>query len=164
MSNQSLMVVATKYQLKVPISLKTGTWDKKGAKEKMGKAKILTREFVEQRNSHDNNEIYVIDEKATDKMVKDREVQILKNKEKAKRDNMTTADLVEAVQGGTPVAPTPKPTTTVEAISEAISEEKVMHKLTKEDIEANSVLTENGLKTGDEVELDKEGNILFESK
>lgn len=166
MSNQSLMVVATKYQLKIPISIKTGTWDKKGAKEKIH-TKIVPRLFVEQRNEHNNNEVYVIDEKATEKMVLDREANIKAQLEKKKTDSLTTSDLINAVIGNTPEAPAPTPTPTPvpeNTTPEVTAEEKVMHILTKDDMDANSVLAENGLKVGDEVELDKDGNILFETK
>lgn len=66
------MVVATKFQLKEPISQKDGTWNTKGRKENLG-TKIVKRSYVEDRNSHHNNEIYIIDEAATDKMVEDRQ-------------------------------------------------------------------------------------------
>jgi len=148
------MVVATKYQLKNPISLKSGTWDEKGHKEEI-RTSIVPRAFVEERNSHKNNEIYVIDEEATAEMLIKREEQIKLNEIKAKREKMSTADLVEAVQGKT------KETVVEKVIKKEVIVEKVLHSLTKEDIEANPILSEKGFKKGDKVELDAEGNILF---
>jgi len=154
MSNESIMVVATKYLLKNPISLKSGTWDEKGHKEEI-RTSIVSRHFVNERNSHKNNEIYVIDEEATAEMLIKRDGQIKANQAKAKRDKMSTADLVDAFQGNMKneeeKTETKKPTKT----------SSIHHVLTKEDIDANPILAEKGFKKGDKVELDKEGNILF---
>lgn len=75
MSNQSHMVVATKYKLTQAISIKAGTWNKKSGREKIH-TKIVSRAFVEDRNSHENNELYVIDEQATIEMQEKREANI----------------------------------------------------------------------------------------
>jgi len=100
------MVVATKYLLKVPKSVKEGTWDKNGYKEEIH-TKIIPRAFVNERNSHDNNELYIIDEEATDKMMETREKNILAKAEKNKREAVSTADLVDAIAGR--VAPVENP-------------------------------------------------------
>ena len=148
------MVVATKYRLTNPISIKSGTWDKKGAKVEVH-TKIVQRSFVESRNEHDNQELYVIDEDATDKMMVTREDNILKNAAKEKRDSATTADLIESIAG----AVSAKKETPAKKV-----EDKNLHTLSKEDITSNKVLSEKGFKAGDVVVLDEEGNIVFKSK
>lgn len=95
MSNSS-MVWATKYQLLSPLSLKDGKWDKNGAKKEL-KSGLVSRQFVEDRNSHDNNELYVIDEEKTAELMKQREVNSKLNVEKAKREQVGFADLVEGL-------------------------------------------------------------------
>ena len=134
MSNQSHMVVATKYRLKEMKSQKDGTWNLKGSKEDLG-TKILKRSFVEDRNSHQNNELYVVDEKKTEEMLELREANI------------------EAKKNGTKVIP---------AVKEPVVE-TITHVLTKEDLKKNPALEENGLSEGDEVQLDEEGNVLIKS-
>jgi len=135
MSN-SLMVVATKYRLKETLSVKAGTYNKKGSKENLGK-KIVARAYVEDRNSHENNELYIIDEQATEEMVAKRQANI------------------DARNGGTPVK---------KEVVAPKNNQKIMHTLTKEDMEKNPELAENGLKKGDEVELDDDGNVLLNTK
>ena len=90
------MVVATKYILSTPLSLKKGTWKNDGSKKEIH-TKIVPREFVEERNSHNNNEVYVIDEDATKKMLAQREDNIKKNAENKKKESLTTADLIDAI-------------------------------------------------------------------
>lgn len=126
MSNTSHMVVATKFRIKVPISTKLGTWDVKGAKENLG-SKIVTRAFVEDRNSHHNNELYVIDEEATKEMLKKRQANI---------DGTSGKDT--------------KPS----------SDKGVSHTLTEGDIKDNPELKASGLKVGDSVMLDDDGNVI----
>ena len=151
MSNQSQMVVATKYKLRTPLSIKDGTWKKDTGREKIH-TKFIPRRVVENRNQQMNNELYIIDEDATEKYYEQREKNIIENAAKEKRALTSTADLVDAVHNmgkGTK--------------DDDAEDEKVMHKLTKKDIENNPLLTENGLKAGDEVQLDTEGNVLFKS-
>lgn len=131
MSNQSHMVVATKYKLTEATSLKQGTFNKNGSKKKIH-TKIVKRSFVEDRNSHNNNELYVIDEAATEEMEARREANI------------------NAKSG--------KPAKVVE-----LNKDVITHVLTKEDIEKNPGLKENGLKVGDKVELDNDGNVVIKS-
>lgn len=97
MDNKSHMVVATKFKLTKPISIKKGTWNKDSGKEKVH-TKILPRRVVESRNEHDNNEHYIIDEEATENMLKKREKNIIANAAKEKREKTSTADIVEAIQ------------------------------------------------------------------
>lgn len=97
--SKSAMVWATKYKLLSPISLKDGKWDKSGAKEEVH-SKLMPRAFVEDRNAHDNNELYVIDEERTAELMKQREQSIVENNERAKRESLTQADLIEAIAGG----------------------------------------------------------------
>jgi hypothetical protein len=92
------MVVADKYKLTQPLSINAGTWKKDGVKEHIHR-KIVTRDFVENRNSHTNNELYIIDEEATLEMIEQREKNIILNAEKSRKEKMTTSDLVEAIIG-----------------------------------------------------------------
>jgi hypothetical protein len=98
MSKNSLMVVAKKYKLLTPISIVAGTFDKKGQKEFVHK-KIVPRQFVEDRNSHNNNELYVIDEEATKEMILMREEELKKNEIKKAKENVSMSDLVTAIAG-----------------------------------------------------------------
>jgi hypothetical protein len=114
------MVVATKYKLKETLSINAGTWRKDGAKEKIH-TKIVSREFVENRNSHNNNELYIIDEDATLEMMEQRELNIIENAKKAKRDKMDMSDLIEAVVGTKEAKPkkTRKAVKEVEPVNES---------------------------------------------
>lgn len=103
MSN-SLMVVATKYKLKEGVRFREGVWKDSGRFEKVN-TKIISRAFVEQRNEHDNNENYIIDEEATAEMMEQRELNIIENAKVAKREKMTTSDLVDAIVGAKTAAP-----------------------------------------------------------
>lgn len=96
MENKSLMVVATKYKLLAPESILQGTFKKDGPKEMVHKKTVL-RKFVEDRNSHNNNELYIIDEEATAEMLILREKNIVENVAKKKREKTSTSDLVEAI-------------------------------------------------------------------
>lgn len=131
MSNQSQMVVATKYRLTTAISIKQGTFKKNGNKEKIH-TKIVKRSFVEDRNSHNNNELYIIDEDATEKMIAKREANI-------NSKNGKPAKVVD------------------------LNKDVITHTLTKGDVEKNPGLKDNGLKVGDKVELDEDGNVLIKS-
>ena len=131
MSNKSLMVVATKYKLLVPDSIKAGTFKKDSTKEKIH-TKNVKRSFVEDRNAHNNNELYIIDEDATEKM-------------EAKRQ--ATIDRKAG-----------KPEKVVE-----LNKDVITHTLTKDDLEKNSELKDHGLKVGDKVELDQDGNVIIKS-
>lgn len=103
MSVKSTMVWATKYQLKTPKSIQQGTFDPNGQKEEQG-SRLLPRDWVEDRNSQENNELYVVDEEYTAQLMKQREQNIIDNAEKAKFDNVGTADLVKAIAGLTGAA------------------------------------------------------------
>lgn len=92
----STMVVADKYQLLEPVSQLAGTWNKAGGKKHLGR-KIVPRSYVEDRNSHNNNELYIIDEAATVAMLEERERNIVENAEKRSKENVTMADLVGTV-------------------------------------------------------------------
>lgn len=94
--SKTILVSATKYRLKVAKSIIEGTWEKDGQREKIH-TKVLARKFVEDRNAHDNNEHYVIDEKKSIELTEEREKNIIKNAAQAKREKMTMADLVETI-------------------------------------------------------------------
>lgn len=59
------MVVATKYQLLVPKSIKHGTWDVEGQKKAVIIDAQIPRYMVEDANNRDNNVLWVIDEEKT---------------------------------------------------------------------------------------------------
>jgi len=122
MENKSLMVVATKYKLLASDSILQGTFKKDGPKEKIHTKNIL-RKFVEDRNTHNNNELYIIDEEATAEMLKARDKKIIENVAKKKLAKTSTADLVEAIHSiGSKTTPEPvtapvAPVATVNAIT-----------------------------------------------
>ena len=96
--SKSTMVWATKYRLLSPKSIKDGTWREDGAKEELY-SKLVPRAFVEDRNSHQNNELYVIDEEKTIELMEDRENSVKENAIKKQKENATTADLIDAIAG-----------------------------------------------------------------
>lgn len=90
------MVMASKYELEVKV--KGGTaYQKDGQKTLVHNNKFMPRWWVEDRNSHDNNEHYVIDEEATKDAYVQREKNMKENQLKAKRENVSMADLVGVV-------------------------------------------------------------------
>jgi hypothetical protein len=109
MSNKSIMVLASKYRLKEPISVKDGSFNEKGSKEFLSK-KLVNRDWAEDRNSHPNNELYVFHEEETEELMELREQNILDNAEKERRANVSQADLIDAIAGRTKSEPKPKAT------------------------------------------------------
>jgi len=93
MSNKSKMVVATKFQLLESVG---GKFNKKGAKKEIS-TKLVAREYVEYRNSQSNNELYVIDEKETKKMVDLRKKSIAKQIADKEKAAVSNADVVDAL-------------------------------------------------------------------
>ena len=64
--NNELMVVVDKYQLLVPTSgVQKGSYDKNGSKKLVRGNIVLSKQWVEGRNSQVNNELYIINEEAT---------------------------------------------------------------------------------------------------
>lgn len=101
MEQKSIMVVASKYELKVRDTKKgKGAYDVDGQKEKKHGDKIVPRAWVEARNEQLNNEHYIINEEATAEMVEERAKNVVKNAQKAKREQATTADLIDAIANG----------------------------------------------------------------
>lgn len=92
----SQMVVATKYRLLEPQSLKDGSYNVNGSKKDLG-TKVVLRSFVEERNSQKNNELYVINEVATVKFYEQREKNIEDNKAREQKEKVSNADLVDAL-------------------------------------------------------------------
>jgi hypothetical protein len=95
------MVVATKYRLETPKSINKGTWDEKGAKTKLT-TKLVPRAYVEERNSTNNRELYIIDEEATKEFLAQREANIKSKANKKVSSNETAdaiKDLAEALKG-----------------------------------------------------------------
>jgi hypothetical protein len=110
------MVVATLQRLKEGVRYVEGVWSDPGRYENKG-TKVVSRQFVTDRNGHKNNENYIIDEEATAELMLKREENIIKNTEKKKRSNMTTSDLVDAIVGKNEG----KPKTEVKAVNEVVS-------------------------------------------
>lgn len=96
--SQSTMVLAEKYELQVKIPGSTA-YSVKGQKKLVHGKKLVPRIYVEQRNSHANNELYVVYEEETEKLMEQREKNIIENAEKAKREQVSMADLVDKVAG-----------------------------------------------------------------
>ncbi len=117
---KSYMVVASKYQLEVPIVGKTA-YKTDGQKILKQKDKIVPRHYVENRNSHPNNELWVIDEEKTAKMVVQREKNIIANLEKDRREKVSTADLVDAIAGKVAKDVVPK-VVPIETVKEPVKE------------------------------------------
>lgn len=90
------MVMASKYELQVKIPGKTA-YQKDGQKKQVHENKAMPRWWVEDRNSHENNEIYIIDEEATEEYNNSRAANVKANELKKKKANVSMADLVEVV-------------------------------------------------------------------
>lgn len=94
----SEMVMAKKYELQAKVVINNeSVFDVNGQKVLKHGNRIMPRQWVEDRNSQKNNELYVIDEEATKEIPKMREKAIAENNAKAKKEKMTMADLVDAV-------------------------------------------------------------------
>lgn len=96
--SKSTMCYATRYQLRVAISAKKGIYDKNGQKDDKG-SKVVSRAYVEARNSQVNNELWIINEVETSRLMALREQNIQKNAIKKQRDGATQADLIDAIKG-----------------------------------------------------------------
>ena len=90
------MVMASKYELQVKIPGKTA-YQKDGQKKQVHGNKAMLRWWVEDRNSHENNEIYIIDEEATEEYNNSRAANVKANELKTKKANVSMADLVDVV-------------------------------------------------------------------
>lgn len=91
------MVMASKYRLKEFKSVQQGLYDQEGSKELIHENKLIARDYVEMRNSEENNELYVIDEDATKAYLKQREENVKENEEKAKRASVSQDDILKAL-------------------------------------------------------------------
>lgn len=87
-------VVADKYILQAKSN---GKYLKEGTRQLVQKGKVLPRTYVEDRNSHENNELYVIDETATEELQELRAQSLKENEAKRKKESLTQADLVDAM-------------------------------------------------------------------
>lgn len=119
------MVVATRYRLRTPISIKEGTFDPNGDKVQLGKPKFLSRAYVEQRNSFSNNELYIIDEEATKAYYEQRDANIEANALKEASKNVTAQDLVNALREGVQAKPAPTPAKAAPVVEKPKAEEEV---------------------------------------
>ncbi len=99
MSNNTQMVVASRYELEARDTRKDSPWDyqQDGQKKLLQEDKFLKRSYVEERNSQNNNELYIIDEEKTKEYYKIREKSIIANKDKKDRSNIGMDDLIQVV-------------------------------------------------------------------
>lgn len=88
------LVVANKYRL---LTRRNGKYDKDGTKDLVQEEKVVMRSFVEDRNKHDNNEFYVIDEEKTAELLKVREQNLIDNAKKREKEKLGQSDLVDAM-------------------------------------------------------------------
>ena len=93
------MVMAKKYELQVKIQGSTA-YQKDGQRKLIHDNKFIQRWWVEERNKHENNELYVVDEEATEAAYELQAKNIEENAEKAKRSKVSMADLVDSVVTG----------------------------------------------------------------
>ena len=103
---KSQMVWAQKYRLLTPESIVNGTYREDGQKEMVHDWKLVPRDWVEGRNAQRNNELYIVDEEETERLMKIREENIKKQAEDRKKEQVSMADLVGAIAEG--VAPKKK--------------------------------------------------------
>ena len=109
----SNLVLAEKWELKVPVGIKAGTWKEDGHKELKVSKKLVSRNFALSRieagkmydgkgnlikNIRSNNELYILFEEETKVKMKTREENIIKNAEKERKSKMDMSDLVDAVK------------------------------------------------------------------
>lgn len=99
----SKMVVAKKYELQAQrVDGSQKSYDKQGQKKLIHGNKQMPLEWVEDRNSQSNNELYVIDEEATVELESLR-AESIKNKETEKKnEKLTVSDLLSAINGDAP--------------------------------------------------------------
>jgi hypothetical protein len=90
----SNIVVANKYKL---LTRRDGKYDPTGTKEMTQSGKGLKRSYVDERNLHDNNEWYEIDEEATKDLLKQREISLQENELKRKKESLGQADLIDVM-------------------------------------------------------------------
>jgi hypothetical protein len=90
----SNIVVANKYKL---LTRRDGKYDPTGTKEMTQSGKVLKRSYVDERNLHDNNEWYQIDEEATKDLLKQREISLQENELKRKKESLGQADLIDVM-------------------------------------------------------------------
>ena len=106
--NNSYLVWAERYELMVKIQGKT-EYDPNGQKRLVMKGKLVKRSYVEARNAQKNNELYIIDEEKTTELLKERAKNIEAQAEAKKRENVSMADLVDAVVDSTAKSRQPDP-------------------------------------------------------
>ena len=90
----SNIVVANKYKL---LTRRDGKYDPTGTKEMTQLGKVLKRSYIDERNLHDNNEWYEIDEEATKDLLKQREISLQENELKRKKESLGQADLIDVM-------------------------------------------------------------------
>lgn len=144
------MVVARKYELTerdTSEGSKTA-YKTDGAKREIHGDKLVPRHWVEERNSHPNNEHYVIDEDKTAEMMIQRDKNVKENAIKDKRSKATMADLVDALSGnrsGVPVLSeelTSEPDVSKEELSKKDNEIIELKKKLEGQEDANKILAE----------------------
>lgn len=128
----SNLVLAEKWELKVPVGIKAGTWKSDGDKKLKISKKLISRHFALSRieagkmyddkgelikNIRSNNELYILFEDETKEIMKTREKNIIENAEKERKNKMGMSDLVDAVNR-TPEKLTKKSNKVVESNTE----------------------------------------------
>lgn len=131
--SQSTMVWAVKYRLLTPISITKGTFRKDGQKEALDTGKLVPRQWVEDRNSMDNNELYEIDEERTLEIMQEREKNIAKNNANDKFKNLSVAEAL-LIATGNQEAPKVEPVKVIEKPAPA-KVEKVEEPVVEESVE-----------------------------
>lgn len=113
MYQNSKLVWAARYKLTEPISVKNGVFNTKGGKKLMFE-RLVNRAYAVKCNKaglmfddqgkeiegrRSNNEIYLIDEEKTAKLMALRDENIIKNAEKKRKESLGQSDLVDAIKG-----------------------------------------------------------------
>jgi len=126
------MVIASRYKLQARVN---GQYDVNGQKELIFKDKAVSRDYVEQRNTHPNNELWVIDEQKTTEYYAQREINLEAKKLKEESGKIGAEQIVhallkEARGTATQAAPAPK---VEETVSPPVEEETVEEDTTEDD-------------------------------
>lgn len=122
----SNLVLAERWELKVPVGIKAGTWKVGGDKKLIMKKKLVSRDYVKSRlkagemkdkngdviqGVRSNNELYILHEDETEKLMEQREKNIKAQAEAARKKNIGMSDLVDAISKQAPTTNSVEKTT-----------------------------------------------------
>ena len=93
------MVWAEKFFLQVRVAGGDGEYDKNGTKVSDG-SKLVPRYFVAKRNAINNNELYVINEEETNRLMALRSENVAKKEEERKLKSVSQTDVLGAIASG----------------------------------------------------------------